>query len=402
VSKLYNLARMTTATVGTGTITLGSAVAGFLTFALAGVANGDTVSYGISDGNNSEVGTGVYTSAGTTLTRTVTASTNGGAAISLSGSAQVYITARKEDLLSVSETQNANVVFAGPASGGAAVPGFRALAGADVAAANVNIQQFDASGTWNKPANFPATALVWLRAWGAGGGGGRQNTGGGGGGGGGGYNEKYIALSAMGATETITIGAGGAGANASGVSGGQGGDTTIGALLTAFGGGGGTGTATAANNVGGGGGGPLSAGQAGGSGGRGGNPQFISDYLSSGSPTNPAVYEGAGGNASSVTGTSAQATQGSPGRWHGGGGGGQGATTGTGGLSIMGGGGGGAGSSATVAGGASQAGGAGGAGQNSTAGTNGTQPGGGGGGTRSGATAGTGGAGRAIVTVWAA
>lgn len=99
MAKLYNLARMTTATAGTGTITLGSAVSGYLTFALAGAANGDVVSYGIKDGANSEVGTGTYTSSGTTLTRTVTKSTNANAAISLSGSAEVFITPRAEDLI---------------------------------------------------------------------------------------------------------------------------------------------------------------------------------------------------------------------------------------------------------------------------------------------------------------
>lgn len=95
---LYNLARVTTATTGTGTITLGAAVSGYLTFALAGASNGDIVSYGIKDGSNSEVGIGTYTSAGTTLTRTVTKSTNSNAAINLSGSAEVFITARAEDL----------------------------------------------------------------------------------------------------------------------------------------------------------------------------------------------------------------------------------------------------------------------------------------------------------------
>src|SRR6185369_17874589 len=91
-ANLYNLARMSTATTGTGTITLGSAVSGYLTFAQAGVANGATVSYGILDGSNSECGTGTYTTAGTTLTRTVTNSTNSNSAISLSGSAVVFIT----------------------------------------------------------------------------------------------------------------------------------------------------------------------------------------------------------------------------------------------------------------------------------------------------------------------
>jgi hypothetical protein len=99
MAKLYNLARMTTATTGTGTITLGAAVSGYLSFAGAGVANGDVVSYAIKDGNNSEIGTGTYTSSGTALTRNVSKSTNSNAAINLSGTAEVFITPRAEDLL---------------------------------------------------------------------------------------------------------------------------------------------------------------------------------------------------------------------------------------------------------------------------------------------------------------
>lgn len=98
MAKLYNLARMTTATTGTGTITLGAAVSGYLTFAQAGVANGDVIDYAIKDGGNSEHGTGTYTASGTTLTRTVTKSTNGNAAINLSGTAEVFISPRAETL----------------------------------------------------------------------------------------------------------------------------------------------------------------------------------------------------------------------------------------------------------------------------------------------------------------
>lgn len=89
---------MSTATTGTGTITLGSAVAGYLSFASAGVQNGDVITYAIKDGNNSEIGTGTYTSSGTTLTRNVLKSTNSNSAISLSGSAEVFITAAAEDI----------------------------------------------------------------------------------------------------------------------------------------------------------------------------------------------------------------------------------------------------------------------------------------------------------------
>lgn len=119
MAKLYNLARMTTATTGTGTITLGSAVAGFLSFAGAGVQNGDTVSYAIKDGSNSEIGRGVYTSSGTTLTRTVLKSTNSNNAISLSGSAEVFITVAAEDVIEPPSSSTDNAVARFDGTGGA-------------------------------------------------------------------------------------------------------------------------------------------------------------------------------------------------------------------------------------------------------------------------------------------
>jgi len=98
VAVLVNRAKMATSTTGTGTITLGSAVTGYQTFASAGVSNGDLVRYLIQDGSsNWEIGTGTYTSSGTTLSRTVSESSNSGSAISLSGNAQVSIVGTAED-----------------------------------------------------------------------------------------------------------------------------------------------------------------------------------------------------------------------------------------------------------------------------------------------------------------
>jgi hypothetical protein len=95
--KLYNLARMTSATTGTGTLTLGAAVSGYLSFSAAGIADQDVVFYGIADGGNCECGYGTYTASGTTLTRNPVKSSNSNAAINCSGSQQVYITAIAAD-----------------------------------------------------------------------------------------------------------------------------------------------------------------------------------------------------------------------------------------------------------------------------------------------------------------
>jgi hypothetical protein len=117
--------KVATATTGTGTITLGSAVRSStngdgLTFAEAGITDGETVSYFIQDGANRASGEGVYTASGTTLARDANEVRWNGtarsvAALSLSGSAVVYIGIRAADLFSgpASSTDNAIVRFDG-------------------------------------------------------------------------------------------------------------------------------------------------------------------------------------------------------------------------------------------------------------------------------------------------
>jgi len=105
MATLFNRVAVLTTTLGTGTVTLGAAVPGFRTFAAASVPNGTLVPYLIVEGTAWEIGTGTYTSSGTTLSRTPTASSIGGGAITLAGSARVFITARAADIVTPTGTQ---------------------------------------------------------------------------------------------------------------------------------------------------------------------------------------------------------------------------------------------------------------------------------------------------------
>jgi hypothetical protein len=98
--QLVDRAKMTVATApGAGVVALGAAVAGYQSFAAAGVANGAAISYVIEDGANWEYGHGTYSSTGPTLTRTtILGSSNGGAAIAASAAALVFASVLAEDL----------------------------------------------------------------------------------------------------------------------------------------------------------------------------------------------------------------------------------------------------------------------------------------------------------------
>lgn len=111
--KLVNRAKMTIASGGAGNITLGTAVDGYQTFADAGVSDADTLRYTIEDGDDWEIGTGVYTASGTTLARTVTESSNSDAALNCSGDAIIFITIAAEDLAG-----NAAPMFTNPLPAG--------------------------------------------------------------------------------------------------------------------------------------------------------------------------------------------------------------------------------------------------------------------------------------------
>jgi hypothetical protein len=89
--------QVTSTTTGTGTFTLGSAVAGFQDFSAIG--DGNTTYYAIVLGSEWEVGLGTYTSSGTTLSRdTILESSNGGTAVNFSaGTKNVFVTYPAEE-----------------------------------------------------------------------------------------------------------------------------------------------------------------------------------------------------------------------------------------------------------------------------------------------------------------
>jgi hypothetical protein len=210
--KLANRAKMSTATTGTGTITLGSAAAGFQSFADAGVVDGDAIRYVIEDGNNWEIGQGTYTASGTTLSRTVLESSNSDTAISLSGSATVLITAAAEDV------------------------------------AQVKIDTYTTAGstTWTKPSWAKMVKVIAIGGGGGGGSGARYATssarGGAAGGTGGSLVEAVFPASYLSATETVVVGAGGTGGasqtvdTSNGQPGSDGGNSSFGSFFIAGGG----------------------------------------------------------------------------------------------------------------------------------------------------------------------
>jgi hypothetical protein len=283
---LFNLARMTVSSSGTGTITLNVAVSGFLTFDLAGCSTasaGQSVTYAISDTTQSEIATGTYTSSALTLTRGSSLSgmksTNANSPINMSNAAQVLITPNAADLSN-----------------------------------NVTVQTFTstAGGTYSKPTNCVA---IWARIQGSGGGGAGAGSSGAGAGGSGGAST-FGPLTATGGLGGAVFNSGAASAGGVGIggdintNGGAGTSGTAGSsLYTSIGGHGGNGAfggggfggalavgASAGQNGGGGGGGGLTT-VSGGGGGSGGGAGGYSEIVIRSPSTSYAWTIGSGGTA---------------------------------------------------------------------------------------------------------
>lgn len=127
----------TTATTGTGTITLAGAVAGFQSFSAIG--NGNTTYYTIVSGTAWETGIGTYTSAGTTLSRdTVFESSNAGSKITLAGISNVFVTAPSDRAV----LRDASNILTLPA-GTATVPPLDFTAGTNLTTASAGAMEYD-------------------------------------------------------------------------------------------------------------------------------------------------------------------------------------------------------------------------------------------------------------------
>ena len=161
MAKLFNRAKMTTSTTGSGTVTLSAAAGGFQSFADAGVSDGDVVQYLIEEGSAWEIGTGSYSSTGTSLTRTPSESSDGGTAISLVGAANVAITAVAADM---NRLQNAGSDIVTVSASGASVTGNITVTGTvdgrDIATDGTKLDGIEASADVTDAANVTAAGAL--------------------------------------------------------------------------------------------------------------------------------------------------------------------------------------------------------------------------------------------------
>jgi hypothetical protein len=192
-------------------------------------------------------------------------------------------------------------------NGAGALPTFQAGGGVGRV---INIQTFKASGTYTPTAGMTNCFIQCVAGGGAGGGSPAAGAGAkaGSGGGSGGYSQSYVTAATIGASQTVTIGAGGTGS--SGNNGGNGNDTSVGTIVIAKAGSGG-GVGAAATSVLGGAGGIAGTGDLACPGSAGGNS--YSALSSAGNGGNSYFGAGPVGAISSSNGNSAAANTGAGG-----------------------------------------------------------------------------------------
>lgn len=164
---LLDRVQVNTATTGTGTITLGSATAGYQNWSAAGAVNGQTYSYLILDAGGAwELGQGVYSSSGPTITRPgpgldSSFESSTGSLLNLSGSAKISCSANVTDFTS-SQQVFADLASTSTGEGSALIgymaPGTGAVAQTVETVLDTNVRANDYS-TVQQAANY-ATSLT--------------------------------------------------------------------------------------------------------------------------------------------------------------------------------------------------------------------------------------------------
>lgn len=326
--RVYNGSSWTAAYLPAGSYVLkaGDSLTGALNFAQgADIASATTTDIGAATGNFVHVtGTTTITGLGTVQAGTIRVVRFAGA-LTLTHNATSLILPGSANITTAA---NDVAVFVSEGSGN-----WRCISYQPAGGVGNNIQIFTSSGTWNKPSGFDPDSPVLIEAWGGGASGSHSASGYNSGSGGGSYWSRWMKLSELAATETVTVGAGGTGVAYT--QGSNGGNSSFGAFLTAYGGTAGT---TGNSNVGGAGGSPL------GQSARGTRTtvtasQTVFSTLGDGGTNGAAgvhggLYNGGGGGSGSAGGSFAGGAAMNGG---GGGAGGGAASNGTGGVSLNGG-----------------------------------------------------------------
>jgi len=119
MAKFFNRVKVTITSTGTGSVTCGTALAGFQSLADASVANADVVRYTIIDGNSYESGTGTVTLSGSTYSISrgpSVSSESNNSAIDVTANASLFLTMLAEDVV-VNLADLDNVSTATPSDG---------------------------------------------------------------------------------------------------------------------------------------------------------------------------------------------------------------------------------------------------------------------------------------------
>lgn len=203
---------------------------------IRGTWNGDTIAVA-NGGTGATTLTGVLTGNGTSA---VTASSVNQYEVVIGDAANAVtsVSPNTAGFVLTSNGTSANPTFQAPAAGGIS---------------SVNVQTFTTSGTYTPTAGMKYCTIEVVG--GGGGGGGAEDSTGigiacGSGGGAGGYARLTASAATIGASQTVTIGAGGAGGTAGPNPGSNGGTTSVGTLVSATGGTGGSQGSAANGDIG--------------------------------------------------------------------------------------------------------------------------------------------------------